>query len=66
MKFIELKEKNITELRKELHALLKEQFSLRVQKGLGETPRSHNFRVVRRNIARIKTILNEKAKESHE
>jgi large subunit ribosomal protein L29 len=63
MKFSELKEKSVTELEKELHALLKEQFSLRMQKGLGEAPRTNNFKVVRRNIARIKTILNEKSRE---
>ena len=63
MKFSELKEKNIAELEKELHALLKERFSLRMQKGLGEAPHAHNFQAVRRNIARIKTILNEKTRE---
>ncbi|MCK4608634.1 MAG: 50S ribosomal protein L29 [Gammaproteobacteria bacterium] len=66
MKLSELKIKSITALKEELHALLKEQFSLRMQKGSGETPRTHSFRVVRRNIARIKTILNEKGRESHE
>lgn len=66
MKYSELKAKNINELNEELHALLKEQFNLRMQKGLEEAPRPHNFRVVRRNIARINTILNEKTRESHE
>lgn len=66
MKYSELKAKNITELHDELRALLQEQFNLHMQRGSGEAPRSHNFRAVRRNIARLKTILNEKARESHE
>lgn len=63
MKFSELKEKNIAELQTELHALLKEKFSLRMQKKSGGATHTHNFKAVRRNIARIKTILNEKARE---
>jgi large subunit ribosomal protein L29 len=66
MKYGELKEKSIEALHKELHTLLREQFNLRMQRSLGEAPRPHNFKVVRRNIARIKTILNEKTRESHE
>ncbi len=62
MKFAELKTKSVAELRQELHALLKEAFSLRMQKGMGETPKTHDFRVVRRNIARIQTIMTEKTK----
>lgn len=68
MKFEELRAKNIDELQQELHTLLKERFSLRMQKGLGETPRTHSFKEVRRNIARVKTVLTEKKKvrERHE
>lgn len=66
MKYSELKAKSTEELQKELHALLKERFNLRMQRSLGEAPRPHSFKVVQRNIARIKTILNEKARESHE
>jgi large subunit ribosomal protein L29 len=66
MKYSELKAKSIEALYKELHALLREQFNLRMQKSLGEAPRPHNFKVVRCNIARVKTILNEKTRESHE
>jgi len=63
MKFSELKAKNIDDLNTELYALLKEAFSLRMQKSAGETVRAHNFKAIRRNIARIKTILNEKGRE---
>jgi len=55
-----LREKSTVELHKELTALLREQFNLRMQKGAGEPPRAHLFKEVRRNIARIMTVLNEK------
>ncbi len=60
MKAIELKSKTIEELNSELVALLKEQFSMRIQKGIGQAPLSHLFRNVKRQIARVKTILREK------
>lgn len=61
MKAEDLRKKSNDELKKELGESLKEQFNLRMQRGLGEMPRPHQFKQVRRNIARIKTILNEKA-----
>lgn len=60
----ELREKPAEELQKHLLGLLKEQFNLRMQKGMGETPRPHLFRKVSRAIARVKTILNEKGRQS--
>ena len=57
----DLREKNEGELREELSGLLREQFNLRMQRGSGQSPRPHQFKKVRRDIARIKTILNEKA-----
>lgn len=62
MKAKELKVKTVVELQQELEALLKERFNLRMQLGMKEAPRAHNIKNVRRNIARIKTILNEKNK----
>jgi large subunit ribosomal protein L29 len=56
----ELKAKSVEELQSELHALLREQFNLRIQKGVGQTPLAHLFKNVRRQIARVKTILREK------
>lgn len=61
MKASELREKNADELNKELMELLREQFNLRMQKGTGQMTRPHNMRNVRRNIARVKTVLREKA-----
>lgn len=60
MKARELKAKSVEELQSELVALLKEQFSLRIQKGIGQAPLAHLFKKVRKQIARIKTILREK------
>ena len=60
MKVSELRTKSVEELTKELESLAKEQFSLRMQQGGGQPPKSHLIRKVRLNIARIKTILNEK------
>ena len=60
MKARELKTKSVEELKSELAALLKELFSLRIQKGIGQTPLSHLFRKVKKQIARVKTILREK------
>lgn len=60
MKVSELRNKSIGELQTELMALLKEQFNLRIQKGTGQATPIHVFKKVRRNIARVKTILSEK------
>jgi large subunit ribosomal protein L29 len=58
----ELRQKDISALRKELESLLREQFNLRIQKGSGQLAKPHQFKEVRRNIARIKTIINEKSR----
>lgn len=62
MKTIELKNKDVAELKAELASLLQEQFNLRMQKGLGEAPKANKLKIVRRQIARIKTILTEKTR----
>lgn len=60
MKASELKEKSVSELNEELTSLYKEQFNLRMQRGVGQSPRPDQFSKVRKNIARIKTVLREK------
>ena len=61
----DLRSKNKTELKKELLELLKEQFNLRMKKGIGEASfGSHFFKRVRRDIARLKTILEEKERNN--
>ena len=61
MKANELREKTVDDLNSELMALLREQFNLRMQNGSGQLSRPHQLKEVRRNIARVKTVLNEKA-----
>jgi large subunit ribosomal protein L29 len=56
----ELRNKSETELKDELLGLLREQFNLRMQRASGQMSKGHLMRNVRRNIARIKTVLNEK------
>ena len=60
MKASELRNKSVEELNKELFALLKELFNLRMQKGVGQPSKAHLFKKVKLDIARIKTILHEK------
>jgi large subunit ribosomal protein L29 len=56
----DLRVKNESELRQELSSLLREQFNMRMQRGTGQLTGPHDLRRVRRNIARVKTVLNEK------
>lgn len=57
MKASELRGKSPSELRDALHELLKEQFNLRMQQGSGQLSRPHLMHEVRRNIARVKTVM---------
>ena len=59
----DLRAKKETELRQELSGLLREQFNLRMQRGIGQLATPHDLRRVRRDIARVKTVLNEKQTE---
>ncbi|NQZ87131.1 MAG: 50S ribosomal protein L29 [Colwellia sp.] len=61
MKASELKEKSIEELNTELLELLREQFNYRMKASTGQLAQTHLLRIVRRNIARVKTIITEKA-----
>jgi large subunit ribosomal protein L29 len=57
----DLREKSQEELRTELNALLREQFGLRMQKATQQLTNSAKVVRVRRDIARVNTLLNEKA-----
>ena len=61
MKAAELRNKDADALTKELEGLLREQFNLRMQKATGQLGRSHRLGQVKRDIARVKTVLNEKS-----
>jgi large subunit ribosomal protein L29 len=60
MKASEIREKSVEDLGQELVELHKEQFNLRMQNATGQLTRSSELKRGRRDIARIKTVLNEK------
>ncbi len=56
--------KSATELKDELVELRKEEFNLRMQRGTGQLANTARFKQIRRDVARIKTVLNEQAKSA--
>ena len=64
MKVSELRQKSAEELNATLVELGREQFNLRMQKNTGQLTKSDQVRKVRRNIARVKTVVNEMARQS--
>ena len=56
-----LRAKSATELKDELVELRKEEFALRMKRGTGQLSDTSRFKKIRRDVARIKTILNEQA-----
>ena len=60
MKASELRNKSVDELKQENLDLLEKQFKLRMKKASGQLSRTHELGQVRRDIARVKTILREK------
>lgn len=63
MKAQALRQRSGEELRQELLELTREAFNLRMQKATGQQPRPSQFKAVRRDIARIKTVLAEREGE---
>ncbi|MCU7922081.1 MAG: 50S ribosomal protein L29 [Candidatus Thiodiazotropha sp. (ex Dulcina madagascariensis)] len=59
MKASELRMKSQQELTTALDELLKEQFNLRMQQGTGQMSRPSRVKEVRKDIARVKTLMNE-------
>ena len=57
----ELRAKSAEDLNNELVDLRKEEFSLRMQRGTGQLANTARFKQIRRQVARIKTVLNEQA-----
>ena len=60
MELKQLKQKSADELQAHLVELRKEQFSLRMQKATGQLAKTHEARRVRREIARVNTLLGAK------
>ncbi|GAA5525108.1 50S ribosomal protein L29 [Microbulbifer flavimaris] len=61
MKTADLREKSVEELNQELLNQLEAQFKLRMQQSTGQLTQTHLLKQTRRDIARIKTVLTEKA-----
>ena len=64
MKATDVRAKTDDELKSELEQLAKERFNLRFQKASGQLENTNRVRQVRRDIARIKTVLAERARAS--
>ena len=62
----ELRDKTPDQLREELANLKKEQFNLRFQAATGALENPARIKLVRRDVARVKTVLNEKAASAAE
>ncbi len=60
----ELRDKTPDQLREELANLKKEQFNLRLQAATGQLENTARMKAARREAARVKTILNQKAAEA--
>ena len=58
----ELREKSVEELQQQLGDLRKDQFSYRMQMNTGQLGQTHLLKAVRRDIARVKTVITEKQK----
>ena len=61
MKAADLREKTPDQLRDELAALKKEQFNLRFRAATGQNENTARMKTVRRDVARVLTVLNQKA-----
>ena len=61
MKAQDLRDKTPDQLREELASLKKEAFNLRFQQATGQLESTARMRTVKRGVARVNTILNEKA-----
>jgi large subunit ribosomal protein L29 len=59
MKAKELREQSAQQLNEQLLGLLRDQFNLRMQKATGQLGQSHLLSQVKRDIARVKTVLNQ-------
>jgi large subunit ribosomal protein L29 len=60
MKASELREKTVEELQQEIETLAKDHFECRMQKSTGQLGQTHLLKQIKKDIARIKTVLNEK------
>ena len=64
MKASELRDKSVEELQAQLQDLYKDQFNNRMQSATGQLGQIHLLKAVRRDIARVKTIIAEKQNQA--
>ncbi len=64
MKVSELRSKSVDEMKSELQALLKAQFGLRMQIATQQSTKTDQLKQVRRDIARVRTLITEKASQA--
>lgn len=62
MNVIEMREKTVEDLNEQLNSLYRDQFNVRMQKSTGQLAQTHLTGSIRKEIARIKTIIAEKQK----
>jgi large subunit ribosomal protein L29 len=66
MNAADLRSKSVEELNEELVALRREQFNLRMQQATGELAQVHQHGRVKKDIARVKTVLSELSRAAGE
>ena len=66
MNVADLRSKSVDELNEELIALRREQFNLRMQQATGEMAQVHQHGRVKKDIARVKTVIGELSREAGE
>lgn len=64
MKVSELRSKSVDDMKSELQALLKAQFGLRMQIATQQSTKTDQLKQVRRDIARVRTLITEKASQA--
>jgi len=64
-KIKDIKDMTVDELQAELLILRKEQFTLRMKKANGTLDKKHLVTIVRKNVARVKTMMTQKAGNGH-
>lgn len=66
MKASEIIEKDTAELQQQIVELRKEQFNLRMQRGMGQSINTQEFSRIRKDIARVKTVINQKVRSGEQ
>jgi large subunit ribosomal protein L29 len=64
MEIKDLRQKSAAQLKDQLIDLRQEQFNLRMQRSQGQLTQSHQFRKIRRDVARIKMVMGDLAKKA--